>query len=286
MEANPVEAITNNVMGTRILLEAAEAAGVEQFVMISTDKAVNPTSVMGASKRAAELLVHRAAHNSGRAYVAVRFGNVLGSRGSVALTFRQQIAAGGPVTITHPDMVRYFMTIPEAVQLVLQAAVLGQGGEVFMLDMGQPVKIVDLARDLVRLSGLEVGRDIDIVYTGSRPGEKLFEELFVAGEEYQPTLHEKIFVAANATSSVPPSLETGLKAVEAAAVNNDPQAVITALHTLIPEYRRNDEQTPARVGKELMAARLSKLPVSQQGKRPIPPMAAANAAANPSIMLL
>ena len=138
--------------------------GVEQFVMISTDKAVRPKSVMGASKRAAEMLVHQTAWEIGKPYVAVRFGNVLGSRGSVLHTFKQQIAAGGPVTVTHPEMKRYFMTIPEAVQLVLQAAVLGQGGEVFMLDMGEPVKIVDLARDVIELSGLEVGRDIDIVF--------------------------------------------------------------------------------------------------------------------------
>src|SRR5438105_7065020 len=166
--------------------------------MVSTDKAVNPTSIMGASKRVAELLVHQAARESGKPYVAVRFGNVLGSRGSVVLTFQQQIAAGGPVTVTHPDMVRYFMTIPEAVQLVLQAAPLGSGGEVFMLDMGDPVKIADLARDIIVLSGLEPGKDIDIVFSGVRPGEQLVEELLKSGESYERTRHEKIFIAQNA----------------------------------------------------------------------------------------
>ena len=160
MELNPTEAVTNNVLGTRNLLAAALLADVEHFVMISTDKAVSLSSVMGATKRAAELLVLRAARESGRRYVAVRFGNVLGGRGSVVPLFKSQIAAGGPVTVSHPDMRRYFMTIPEAVQLVLQASVLGQSGSVLMLDMGDPVRIVDLARDLIELSGLEVDRDI------------------------------------------------------------------------------------------------------------------------------
>ena len=205
MEVNPTEAISNNVLGTRNLLDAAVIAGVEHFVMISTDKAVHPKSVMGASKRVAELLVYQTAWENSKPYVAVRFGNVLGSRGSVLQTFKQQIAAGGPITITHPDMKRYFMTIPEAVQLVLQAAVLGQGGEVFMLDMGEPVKIVDLAQDLIELSGLEVGRDIEIVFTGMRPGEKLHEELFISGETYRRTEHQKIFVIESATGTVLPS---------------------------------------------------------------------------------
>jgi FlaA1/EpsC-like NDP-sugar epimerase len=195
MEADAQEAITNNVLGTWNVLRAAEEYGVERFVLISTDKAVNPTCVMGATKRMAELLVVAAAQRTGHAYIAVRFGNVLGSRGSVIPIFQRQIAAGGPLTVTHPDMRRYFMTIPEAVQLVLQAGVLGQGGEVFVLDMGQPVRILDLATDLIKLSGLEPGRDIEIVYTGIRPGEKLNEELFLEGEDYQRTKHHKIFVA-------------------------------------------------------------------------------------------
>ncbi|MGL4649514.1 MAG: polysaccharide biosynthesis protein, partial [Caldilineaceae bacterium] len=236
MEENPAEAITNNVLGTRNVVAAALATQVERFVMISTDKAVNPTSIMGASKRAAELLVHEAAISSRRPYVAVRFGNVLGSRGSVVLTFKKQIAAGGPVTVTHPDVKRYFMTIPEAVQLVLQSSVLGSGGEVFLLDMGEPIRIVDLARDLIKLSGLEEGRDIDIQFTGMRPGEKLFEELFVQGEEYKRTRHEKIFISANASSFVPDGLESNIRALAEAADMNDREAIIRNLLALIPEY--------------------------------------------------
>jgi FlaA1/EpsC-like NDP-sugar epimerase len=236
MEANPSEAITNNVLGTRNLLRASEEHGVAHFVMISSDKAVNPTSVMGASKRVAELLVHQAAMRTGRPYVAVRFGNVLGSRGSVVLTFRQQIAAGGPITVTHPDMVRYFMTIPEAVQLVLQAATLGHGGEVFTLDMGEPVKIVDLARDMIELSGLEVGRDVDIVFTGCRPGEKLYEELFINGEEYERTFHDKIFIACNASKLVPHALDEELRTLEVAVEREDPQLILRTLHVLIPSF--------------------------------------------------
>lgn len=237
MELNPAEAITNNVLGTRNLLAASVERGVERFVMISSDKAVNPSSIMGASKRAAELLVHQAAASSGRPYVAVRFGNVLGSRGSVVPIFEEQVARGGPVTVTHPDMQRYFMTIPEAVQLVLQAAVLGTGGEVFVLDMGEPVRIVDLARDLIRLSGLEEGRDIDVVFTGVRPGEKLFEELFAPGEVYHRTKHEKIFIAGNASSFVPPQLDRLLDELTAAAQRHDVVAIVRNLQDLIPEYK-------------------------------------------------
>jgi FlaA1/EpsC-like NDP-sugar epimerase len=200
METNVADAVTNNVKGTVNLLQLAESRRVGRFVFISTDKAVNPSSVMGATKRVAELLVQASAARSGLPYVAVRFGNVLGSSGSVVPLFREQIARGGPITITHPDVRRYFMTIPEAVQLVLQAATLGQGGEVFVLDMGAPIRIEDLAKDLIELSGLELGRDVDIVYTGLRPGEKLFEELSAAGEQYVPTRHEKIVRTRNGAS--------------------------------------------------------------------------------------
>ena len=241
MELNPGEAITNNVLGTQNVLHAALNVGVERFVMVSTDKAVNPTSLMGASKRTAELLVHQAANQSGKPYVAVRFGNVLGSRGSVVLTFKQQIAAGGPVTVTDPEMTRFFMTIPEAVQLLLQAAVLGTGGEVFVLDMGQPIKILDLARDLIELSGLRLGQDIDIAFTGVRPGEKLFEELFVPGENYERTLHHKIFIAANASHFLPRDLDEGIEQLADAAANDDALLIKHALRNLIPEYQGVDK---------------------------------------------
>lgn len=237
MEMNRSEAITNNVLGTHNLLDAALAVNVKRFVMISTDKAVNPTSMMGASKRVAELLVHKAAKESGRPYVAVRFGNVLGSRGSVVLTFKRQIAQGGPITITHPDIERFFMTIPEAVQLVLQAAVLGEGEEVFVLDMGKPIKIMDMAHDLIRLSGLEVGQDIEVVITGLRPGEKLYEELFIDSENYTRTRHNKIFIAANASQLAPTNLPELVDALEAAGLRDDEVAINRLLHQLIPEFQ-------------------------------------------------
>jgi len=200
MEYNVPEAVSNNVFGTLNLLKVSEACGVARFVMVSTDKAVSPTNVMGATKQLAEQLVREVAQRTGRAYVVVRFGNVLGSRGSVVPLFQRQIASGGPVTVTHPEMTRYFMTIPEAVQLILQAGVLGEGGEVFVLDMGEPVRVVDLATDLIRLSGLEPGRDIEIVFTGIRPGEKLTESLFTDSEESRATRHKKIFAASGEPS--------------------------------------------------------------------------------------
>ena len=236
MELNPPEAITNNVLGTKNLLNLALRYDVKHFVMISTDKAVNPTSIMGASKRVTEMLVLQAAQKSGKPFVVVRFGNVLGSRGSVVPTFKRQIDQGGPVTITHPEICRYFMTIPEAVQLVLQASVIGRGGELFMLNMGQPVKIVDLAKDLIRLSGYKVGKDIDIVFTGLRPGEKLFEELLILGEQYESTQHEKILTVRNASSIVPENLELIVEALREAADNNDSDLIVFLLKLLVPEY--------------------------------------------------
>ena len=192
MEANVEEAVTNNIQGTRNVVEMALNHDVEQLIMVSTDKAIRPSSVMGATKRMAELIVLDAAHKSGKEFTIVRFGNVLGSRGSVVPHFKEQIARGGPVTITHPDMERYFMTIPEAVHLVLQAMTMGNGGEVFVLKMGEQVRIADLAEDLIRLSGFEPGKDIEIVYTGIRPGEKLSEELWDQWATYEQTQHPDI----------------------------------------------------------------------------------------------
>ena len=238
MEVNVAEAVTNNVQGTANLLRLAEAHHVGRFVFVSTDKAVNPSSIMGATKRVAELLVQASAWRSERPYVAVRFGNVLDSRGSVVPLFREQIGRGGPVTITHPEVQRYFMTIPEAVQLVLQASALGEGGEVFALDMGEPIRIVDLAEDLIHLSGLEVGGDIEIVYTGLRPGEKLFEEVFLASEEYQPTRHEKIFASLNGlhglTSAV--ELERVVEELLPLAQWGDEDRIRAKLKEIVPEY--------------------------------------------------
>ncbi len=259
MEANPTEAISNNVIGTRNLLHAALTNNTQHFVMISTDKVVNPTSLMGASKRVAEMLVLRAARQSGRNFVAVRFGNVLGSSGSVVPIFKQQIAAGGPVTVSHPEMTRYFMTIPEAVQLVLQASVLGQGGEIFMLDMGEPVKIVDLARDLIELSGLEVGRDIEITFTGIRPGEKLFEELLLSDEAYQPTRHEKIRVARAASAYLPAHLDDVMTALEQAVSEDDDATVVYCLQNLLPDCRLKDPKTRSQTA-ALRAAVSSEMP--------------------------
>ncbi len=203
MESNIEEAISNNVIGTRNVCQAAAAADTERLVLISTDKAVRPANVMGATKRMAEMIVLEAAHRTGKAFSVVRFGNVLGSRGSVVPLFKRQIAHGGPITITHPEMKRYFMTIPEAVYLVLQASAMGQGGEVFLLNMGQQVRILDLAEDLIRLSGLEPGKDIEIVFTGIRPGEKLSEDLWEEGTEYQKTAHPDIFRVEAEESNIP-----------------------------------------------------------------------------------
>lgn len=195
MEKHPGEAIKNIALATRNVADAAEAAGAESFVMVSTDKAVNPTSVMGACKQMAERYVQAKSVGSACRFVTVRFGNVLDSAGSVIPIFRQQIAQGGPITVTHPDINRYFMMIPEAAQLVIQAGTMGQGGEIFVLDMGEPVRILDLAKDMIRLSGLREGEDISVEITGLRPGEKLYEELYNDSEQHKPTSHEKIMTA-------------------------------------------------------------------------------------------
>ncbi len=238
MEVQPVEAVRNNIFGTKVVAEAADRVNAEKFVLISTDKAVNPTSVMGATKRVAEMIIQNMNSISNTNYVAVRFGNVLGSRGSVIPLFKKQIAKGGPITITHPDMQRYFMTIPEASQLVLQAGAIAKGGEVFVLDMGKPVKIVDMACDLVELSGLVPHRDISIKFTGLRPGEKLFEELLTAEEGTTSTKHEKIYVA-------------NLKVVDAEIIQQGLQSlsqiteadkVIAILCKLVPTYQTTREK--------------------------------------------
>jgi FlaA1/EpsC-like NDP-sugar epimerase/EAL domain-containing protein (putative c-di-GMP-specific phosphodiesterase class I) len=282
MELNSPEAITNNVLGTKNLLDLARRYQVKNFVMISTDKAVNPTSVMGASKRTAEMLVLHAARKSGHPFVVVRFGNVLGSRGSVVPTFKQQIASGGPITITHPEICRYFMTIPEAVQLVLQAAVIGKGGEVFMLDMGQPVKIVDLAKDLIHLSGYEVGKDIDILFTGLRPGEKLYEELFIPGEKYTPTKHEKILMVHNASRIIPPNLESLVEDVCDAARQNESQQIVGLLKQLVSEYTPNNynlESLPVKqaakhsdIKLEMNFSEALNAAISAKTEMPLPPL--------------
>jgi FlaA1/EpsC-like NDP-sugar epimerase len=239
MEANRYAAFVNNVTGTRTVAEAAAEAGAAKFVMISTDKAVNPTSVMGASKRIAELVVQCLEGYQGRTteFCSVRFGNVMGSAGSVIPLFTQQIQAGGPITVTHPDVVRYFMTIPEASQLVLQAAAMGKGGELFVLDMGEPVKIADLARDMIRLSGLEPDVDVEIKYVGLRPGEKLYEELITAGEGIVPTPHEKIMVLRAMACHAPEETLAKARRVEDLAAACAPEEqLLAAVRELVPEY--------------------------------------------------
>lgn len=237
MEYQPAEAVRNNILGTKVVADEAAAHNVETFVMISTDKAVNPTSVMGCTKRVAEMYVQSMNKNSGTRFVAVRFGNVLGSRGSVIPLFKKQIAKGGPVTVTHPDMKRYFMTIPEASQLVLQAGAMAKGGEVFVLDMGEPVRIYDLAKDLITLSGLIPDKDIEIKITGLRPGEKLFEELLSAEDGTEKTTHKKIFTAR-------------IKEIDKAELDNeiskileitDGEKVVAALQKIVPTYTPNRE---------------------------------------------
>jgi FlaA1/EpsC-like NDP-sugar epimerase len=203
--------------------------------MISTDKAVRPANVMGATKRISEMIVLDAAHRTGKAFSVVRFGNVLGSRGSVVPLFKRQIAHGGPITITHPDMKRYFMTIPEAVHLVLQASAMGQGGEVFLLNMGQQIRILDLAEDLIRLSGLEPGKDIEITFTGIRPGEKLSEDLWEEGTEYQHTSHPDIFRVEAEESNIPSNLGQTVEELQQLSLESEPNAILSLLDRTIPD---------------------------------------------------
>ena len=235
MEYNPLEAVSNNIGGTKVLADAAAKFGVANFVMISTDKAVNPTNVMGASKRAAEIYVQALADRSVTRFTTVRFGNVLGSNGSVVPTFKEQIKKGGPITVTDPEVIRYFMTIPEATQLVLQAGCIGNGGEIFVLDMGEPVPILELAEELIRLSGLVPYEDIDITFTGLRPGEKLFEELLIEGEGIKPTDHEKIKVLA-AVAHDPEWLTREMEMLFFEADAFDINGIMESLRRLVPEF--------------------------------------------------
>ena len=236
MEKHMFSAVENNVFGTWHTAIAAIKYGVEDFVMISTDKAVRPASIMGATKRMAELVIRALQNESNTRFVAVRFGNVLGSNGSVVPIFREQIAAGGPLTVTHPEMRRYFMTIPEATQLVLQAFSIGKGGDVFLLDMGEPVKIVDLARNLILLSGLKPDRDIKIQFTGLRPGEKLFEELNLHNESLLPTLHNKIRRYASPANMDFADLKKNLSELQEILDQRDGDRLIFLLKKLIPDY--------------------------------------------------
>jgi FlaA1/EpsC-like NDP-sugar epimerase len=235
MEGNIEDAVTNNILGTQNVVEAAGVVGTERLVLISSDKAIRPVNVMGATKRIAEMIVLEAAHQTGKAYSVVRFGNVLGSRGSVVPLFKRQIAHGGPVTITHPDMKRYFMTIPEAVHLVLQAASMGQGGEVFMLNMGQQIRILDLAEDLIRLSGLEPGKDIEIEFTGIRPGEKLSEDLWGDGMQYKKTTHPDIFRAEAEELIIPNNLENVVDELHQLARDGQRATILHVLDETIPD---------------------------------------------------
>jgi FlaA1/EpsC-like NDP-sugar epimerase len=254
MEENPDEAIFNNIRGTEVVAECSLKFRVERLVNISTDKAVRPASILGASKRIAELIIQWASRRAfqGQTFVSVRFGNVLGSRGSVVPLFKEQIRWGGPVTITHPEMTRYFMTIPEAAQLVLQAGAFGQNGEIYILDMGEPVKILDLARDLIRLSGFEPEKDIPIVFTGIRPGEKLHEELFLDPNQVDKTRHEKIFVVHNTIPIDEGSFLRALQELYQASARKDKDAIRQTLKILVPNYlskERIEAEKPIRVVK-------------------------------------
>lgn len=235
MEWNPGEAVKNNVGGTRNVARLADEFGAQRFVLISTDKAVNPTSVMGVTKRVAEIYIQAMSQRSETKFVTVRFGNVLGSAGSVIPIFREQIAKGGPVMVTHPEMRRYFMTIPEASQLVLQAGSMGRGGEIFILDMGEPVKIVDLARDLITLSGLKPGEDIEVTFSGVRPGEKLFEELSTSAENADKTKHPKVFIGRIKAHEIE-AVEMGIDALLELARGTAMERVRATLGELVPEY--------------------------------------------------
>ncbi|MGE8723188.1 polysaccharide biosynthesis protein [Leptospira terpstrae] len=241
MEINPSEAVLNNVMGTKNVADVCRLIGVERFVLISTDKAVNPVNVMGASKRAAEIYLQHISQNSRTKFITVRFGNVLGSNGSVIPRFREQIKRGGPVTVTHPDVIRYFMTIPEATQLVLQAGSMGEHGEIFILDMGEPVKILSLAEEMIRLSGYTPHKDIAIEFSGLRPGEKLYEELLLNQEGIKKTHHPKIRIAAPLENYNLLLFQNKLNRLFSLAKANKNREIFGAFKEIIPEYKVHDE---------------------------------------------
>ncbi|MGD9612671.1 MAG: polysaccharide biosynthesis protein [Kiritimatiellia bacterium] len=249
VETNPWEGIRNNTIGSQTLMDVAEETGVERFVLVSTDKAVRPTNVMGASKRVAEIALQARVPGKTR-FMAVRFGNVLGSSGSVIPLFRKQIQTGGPVTVTHPEMTRYFMMIPEACQLILQAGAMGAGGEIFILEMGTPVKIADMARDMIRLSGKVPDQDVQIVYTGLRPGEKLYEELITQGEGIVATAHEKIMVLkrdghGTDSAELDRKVRGQIDRLAAAAATFEPERIKAALKEIAPEYVPASPVAPA-----------------------------------------
>jgi len=240
MEHSPNQAIKNNVFGTKNMAEAAHEYGVERFVMISTDKAVNPTNIMGASKRICEMIIQGLAQQSKTKFTAVRFGNVLGSNGSVIPLFKKQIKEGGPVTVTHKEIIRYFMTIPEAAQLVMQSGAIAKGGEIFVLDMGQPVKIYDLAVDLIKLSGLKLNEDIEIEITGLRPGEKLYEELLMDEEGLIDTRYEKIRIGQPCKIDYV-SLKQSIAELTLILNSSDKKELIRRVKKIVTTYKDNHE---------------------------------------------
>ena len=239
MEVNPWEGVLNNIIGTRNIVETSHQFDVERFIMVSTDKAVRPFSVMGVTKRVAEMITSSYASKTSARFLSVRFGNVIGSEGSVVHLFRKQIQRLGPITVTHPDVTRYFMTIPEACKLILQAGALGKGGEIFILNMGTPIKIVDMARDLIRLSGFKPDVDIEIKFIGLRPGEKLYEELITEGEGIVRTAHDKIFVL-HGNGFKPEWLYEKIEELRVLAHQQHAYGIKAKLQEIVPEYRPFD----------------------------------------------
>jgi len=241
MENNPSEALYTNVKGTKIIADLSIKYGIEKFIMISTDKAVNPTNVMGASKRIAEIYVQALSRKGKTSFITTRFGNVLGSNGSVVTLFKKQIEQGGPLTVTHPEVIRYFMTIPEACRLVLEAGMMGKGGEIYLFDMGKPVRIIDLARKMIQLSGLEIDRDIKIKFTGLRPGEKLYEELLNDAENTLPTYHPQIMIGKVREYDFEPVSKEIDELIELFR-NQDNMAIVKKMKKIVPEFKSKNSE--------------------------------------------